>query len=258
MYYPKQIPYLLNSEFQKQVEYHEYHFKELEHYCMCIWQMTSKEKLKKPIYNYILPDACVDIIIDFTQQSIFFAAFSKDTELFLLHDDVDYLGVRLKPGAFYAIFGIHAEKIMDHQIPFSDLEIDPFFQDIFLVSIEERISFFRNYLTLKIKFLKENKMIQIIDELYLHPQEKKVYEISKQFGYQERQLNRIFKKHYGVSPKVLLNILRLHLCLNVLLEGKQNLSDIALFCGFYDQSHFIKEIKRYTKISPFQMMEQMK
>ena len=54
----------------------------------------------------------------------------------------------------------------------------------------------------------------------------------------------------------MLNIVRLHLCLSLLLEEKGKLIDIAVQCGFYDQSHFIKEIKRYTGISPFKLLEQ--
>ena len=33
MYYPKQIPYLLDKEFKENIEYD---IKELEDYCMCI------------------------------------------------------------------------------------------------------------------------------------------------------------------------------------------------------------------------------
>lgn len=54
---------------------------------------------------------------------------------------------------------------------------------------------------------------------------------------------------------MLLNILRLHLCLTLLLEDNMELIDIAHECGFYDQSHFIKEIKRYTGISPLQLLK---
>ena len=78
MYYPKQIPYLLNKKFQENIEYKEYNIKELENYCMCIWQMKSKRILGETIYNNILPDACIDIVIDFTNKSICFAGFSKD------------------------------------------------------------------------------------------------------------------------------------------------------------------------------------
>ena len=39
MYYPKQIPYLLNEDFKRNVIYQEFHFDELDTFCMCIWQM---------------------------------------------------------------------------------------------------------------------------------------------------------------------------------------------------------------------------
>lgn len=58
MYYPKQIPYLLDKEFKENIEYIEYtehHIKELENYCMCIWTMKSKNVLDKTISNNILP-----------------------------------------------------------------------------------------------------------------------------------------------------------------------------------------------------------
>ena len=80
MYYPKQVPYLLNQEFKENIEYIEYNIKEIEDYCMCIWQMKSKKIINKTIYNNILPDACIDIVIDFVKKKICFAGFSKETE----------------------------------------------------------------------------------------------------------------------------------------------------------------------------------
>ena len=104
MYYPKQIPYLLDKEFKENVAYTEYHIEELEEYCMCIWTMKSKKILDKTIANNILPDACVDIVIDFTNGTICFAGFSKETEPFQLKQNIDYMGVRLKPSIFYSLF----------------------------------------------------------------------------------------------------------------------------------------------------------
>lgn len=63
MYYPKQIPYLLDGEFKKYIEYQE-EIPELKDYCMCIWNMKSKGIANKTIVNNILPDACIDIVID--------------------------------------------------------------------------------------------------------------------------------------------------------------------------------------------------
>ena len=91
MYYPKQIPYLLDKEFKENIEYVEYNIKELENYCMCIWTMKSKKILDKTISNNILPDACIDIVIDFINNTICFAGFSKETEDFQLNKNIDYM-----------------------------------------------------------------------------------------------------------------------------------------------------------------------
>lgn len=259
MYYPKQIPYLLDKEFKENIEYMEYHVEELEKYCMCIWTMKSKKKLGKTISNNILPDACIDMVIDLQNRTVCFAGFSKETKDFQLDKKIDYMGVRLKPSVFYLIFNIEANKIMDNEIPFNDIEKEINIDKILdLKSTKERIEYLENYLLQKTKNKKEIIFMEIVEELYKNPKEQSVTDIAKKLGYHERHLYRIFKINYGVTPKVLLNILRLHLCLTLILEKNMNLIDIANLSGFYDQSHFIKEIKKYTGISPLKIIEDYK
>lgn len=256
MYYPKQIPYLLDKEFKQNVEYTEYPIKELENYCMCIWTMQSKKILSKTISNNILPDACIDLVVDFVNKSICFAGFSKETEDFQLNKAIDYMGVRLKPSIFYLLFEIEADQVMDHEIPFYEIEKEVPLAEIFeLKGTKERIEYLKNYLFQKTKGKTELPFLEMVEELYENPKEQTVIAIAEKFGYHERHLYRVFKANYGVSPKVLLNILRLHLCLTFLLEKNRDLVEIACLCGFYDQSHFIKEIKKYTGISPLKILQ---
>lgn len=259
MYYPRQIPYLLDKEFKKNIEYIEYDIKELEDYCMCIWTMKSRKILDKAISNNILPDACIDIVIDFEKKTVCFAGFSKETKDFQLDKKIDYMGVRLKPGIFYLLFNIETDKIMDNQIPFSEIEKEISIDRILdLENTKKRIEYLKKYLLQKAKGKKQMLFIETVEELYNNPKEKNVTDIAKKFGYNKRHIYRLFKTNYGVAPKVLLNILRLHLCLNLILEKNINLMDIANLCGFYDQSHFIKEIKKYTGISPLKIIEDYK
>lgn len=256
-YYPKQIPYLLDKEFKENIEYVEYNIEELEEYCMCIWKMKSKKLLNRTISNNILPDACIDIVIDFVSNKICFAGFSKETEDFKLDKEIDYMGVRLKPGSFYSLFHIGADRVMDNMIPFSEIEKE--FDLSLILSFSDtknRIKCLKKYLLNKIENNPKKEFIIVVDELYKNPKEQSVINISNKLGYNKRQLFRIFKKNYGVSPKVLLNILRLHVCLTLLLERNVRLIDISIQCGFYDQAHFIKEIKRYTGISPLKLLEE--
>lgn len=259
MYYPKQIPYLLDKEFKENIEYVEYNIKELENYCMCIWTMKSKNILDKTIDNNILPDACIDIVVDFANNSICFAGFSKETEAFQLNRSIDYMGVRLKPSIFYLLFNIEADKIMDKEIPFCDIEKEISLDKILnLKSTNERIEYLKGYLFQKTKDKIEMPFVTMVEGLYNNPKDQNVIDIAKKLGYNERHLYRVFKVNFGVSPKVLLNILRLHLCLTLILEKNMNLVDIANLCGFYDQSHLIREIKRYTGISPLKIIENYK
>lgn len=255
MYYPKQIPYLLDKDFQEYIQYQEYQLPKLSDFCMCIWQMQSKKIAAKTIYNYILPDACIDIVIDFTDKSICFAGFSKETIPFALDKQIDYMGVRLKPSAFYLLYGISADKIMDHPLPFAAVDQQHQLTELFTTADStERLHILKDYL-LKISSKKTpRRSITLIDELYQNPKEQTVNAIAEGCGYHERHFYRLCKVYYGLSPKVLLNILRLHLCLTMMLEGNSDLSDIAHSCGFYDQAHFIKEIKRYTGFSPLQLL----
>ena len=152
MYYPKQIPYLLDKKFSENLLYKEYKIKELEDFCMCIWQIQAKRNLEETIYNYILPDACIDMVIDFSIKTVCFAGFSKETMSFPLQQKIDYLGIRLKPGTFYYLFGIPAEKIMDRQIPFAKIDASFFIEDMLKkTKTEERINYLKNYWLEKIK-----------------------------------------------------------------------------------------------------------
>lgn len=258
MYEAKQIPYMLDANFTDAIIYQETKLKELSSVCMCIWEMKSKHQIDRVITNQILPDACINIIFDFVNRQICFAGYSKQTESFPLYQEIDYMGVRLKPGAFYALCHIDADQMVDQIIPFSKIDTSFCLDAVFSCKDSlMRIDQIQAYLMQKMTAMPELKLdfIHLVDELYQSPKDQNVIIMAEKLGYTKRQLLRIFHKHYGISPKVLLNILRLHLCLSILQRKTMNLAEIAAQCGFYDQSHFIKEIKRYTGFSPLKLME---
>ena len=259
MYNPKQIPQLLNQNYRKYLTYQEYHVEELQDYIMCIWRVTSKETLLKPIMNTVLPDGCIDLIIDINNQIMAFSGFSKNTEVVPVEGSVNFIGIRFKPGVIPAIFNVAGNKVMDHTIMFTDLEkeydVSPIFKTIDTMT---QIDILKQYLLSKVEVVKDKQYLYLVDTLYNTPTNQCVKDIGIKLGYQSRQLQRVFLKHYGVSPKVLLNILRLHKCLTLLFDNTKSLQDIALDSGFYDQAHFIKEIKRYTGILPTALLEEYK
>lgn len=66
-----------------------------------------------------------------------------------------------------------------------------------------------------------------------------------------RQLERMFARQIGVSPKQLAKVIRFQSAIKMLInEDGENLTTIAYESDYYDQAHFNKDFKEYTGISP--------
>jgi len=62
-----------------------------------------------------------------------------------------------------------------------------------------------------------------------------------------KQFNRNFVRNIGINPKRLIRILRFQKALSVLQKGsKENLSELAFKCGYFDASHIHREIKEFS------------
>jgi AraC-like DNA-binding protein len=75
-----------------------------------------------------------------------------------------------------------------------------------------------------------------------------INDLSNEMGYSRRYLLNKFKDNVGLSPKEFTNIVRFS---EVYKRINQNLlKEDKLYEFYYDQSHYIREFKRYTGLSP--------
>jgi AraC-like DNA-binding protein len=67
----------------------------------------------------------------------------------------------------------------------------------------------------------------------------------------ERQLEKRFNQSVGISPQLYIRIKRVNEAFRLMDTGKYDrLVDIAYELNFYDQSHFIRDIKAYSGLTP--------
>lgn len=79
----------------------------------------------------------------------------------------------------------------------------------------------------------------------------KVEEMAERLKVQRRQLERKFSSAVGLSPKQLSKIIRLQAALKQLHQNTAlSLTELAYQNGYFDQSHFIKDFKNFTGMSP--------
>jgi AraC-like DNA-binding protein len=79
----------------------------------------------------------------------------------------------------------------------------------------------------------------------------RIKDICENFNTTPRSLQRAFKEETGLSPKDILNLRRMNYAVELITEDRNlHLAELSQMCGFYDQSHFTKEIKKRTGFKP--------
>jgi len=256
MYYPIQIPHILDKDFSKHVDYREEVVPELQDFIICFWQMQPKTTSKEIVKDLVLIDACTELVISYTTKQACYSSPSMNKTAYDETTDVksSYIGAKLKPGAFTQLTGLPAKTIDGHYLELE--EIDKNFNSILLAGLtfEETKTFLKNYFLKLIGNQKPNEFTSLFDEL--HDQPPTTAEVIYQkFHYGPRQCQRHFIKNFGTTPQMVLTILRFHYCLNKITSGEVAPSDMLDLIRFSDQSHFIREFKKYLGLTPYEYLK---
>ena len=217
---------------------------ELNDFVESFWMLANRTDKKHQIV--ILPDGRFDIIFTSLDKggfqatlkgldsepgqttipanTIFFAVSFKLLAIeYLLDEKVHWLlnkGVRLPPGFW--------------EITKNDLSDFNAFCEKISTKISERI-----------KPNIDNRKQHLFDLIYKSSGTLTVKELSEKVFWSSRQINRYFNQTFGIPLKTYCNIFRFRSSLNHIKKGK-------LFpeLNFTDQTHFIKEIKRMSGVTP--------
>ncbi|MEL1255377.1 AraC family transcriptional regulator [Flavobacterium sp. DGU38] len=95
--------------------------------------------------------------------------------------------------------------------------------------------------------LRKHKLFELI---FAADGEINIKELSEKVSWSERQINRYFNQQLGISLKTYCNILRFQASLHHIKDGK-----LSPQLNFTDQSHFIKEIKKLSGVSPKELFK---
>jgi len=76
-------------------------------------------------------------------------------------------------------------------------------------------------------------------------------------GVSDRTIRNHFYDHIGCSPKEYLRIVKLKQIAIQLMHSKDSLTHIAYDNNYFDQAHFIREVKNITGQSPSQLKKEM-
>ena len=167
-------------------------------------------------------------------------------------------GFGLMPAGWATLMGSHADKLTDRAINAADLFGDWIEEVVDAIGnapdTEARLVIGNNFVR---EILKKNEPAPVwftrtVDTWLTASPSPQVPELVEATGMSIRSVERMTKHYYGLSPRMLARKYRAVRAASALARGEK-LDDAALGDAFYDQSHLIREIKRFAGATPGQL-----
>jgi AraC family transcriptional regulator len=81
--------------------------------------------------------------------------------------------------------------------------------------------------------------------------------LSSTLGIHPIHLSREFRRYFGTSLGNYIRLLKLNKAFHLIISNRFSMTEVCYQCGFYDQSHFIKNFKRAYNTSPAKLIRQI-
>jgi AraC-like DNA-binding protein len=90
-----------------------------------------------------------------------------------------------------------------------------------------------------------------LTQLHRSPGTLTIAELTRNLGISPRYLSQLFREQIGVSPKLYCRIQRFQQAVQQMHRGTDiRWAELALVCGYYDQSHFANDFHAFSGLSP--------
>ncbi|RYC48008.1 helix-turn-helix domain-containing protein [Pectobacterium zantedeschiae] len=203
-----------------------------------------------------VPDGCVDILFDcdpLNPKGLVCGTTLEARVADMLHNH-HYFGVRFAPGVIPDFLDVMAEEVANHE--FSFLEVVPDARLAFEKIVQERdfsqqISLFNACFTPKLVRKSSSITTSIVRAMVQQKGNIRIDQLETLTGYTCRTIQRQFRQDTGLSPKAFSRILRCQSALNSIHSQEDiSFSNLAVDLGFSDQSHFLREFKKFVSTTP--------
>ena len=227
------------------------------------WQICVTKTDHEPDFP-VIPINSLQLIFWYTEGTIRIQILGVHTLSWthLLAAKDQYFGVQFRPGQAFSLLGIPLNQLQNSSCFLEDLSISwkPLKESMIAAqTFAERVQSFEIWLLQQLTTLHgvPPHLSQLILFMCKYPSYCSIDGMAKQIGLTTRQLNRLFNKYVGISPKSFNRILRFHRAYQALkFQSPEDYTSFSLDLGYYDQSHFINDFRAFTGTSPTQWIRQ--
>ncbi len=204
----------------------------------------------------VIPDGCIDIVFDCDADSpigqVCGTRLEAGSVSFL--PGHRYFGVRFIPGVFPDFLTISAQELIEHEIDLQDVTTgsEPLLEQVInSQQFSQQVIAVNQFLNKNRRRTPSSVTTQISEKIRQHKGNIQVQDLEKMSGYTARTLQRMFKKDIGLTPKGFSRAIRCQSAIYSINHCDDLIfSDCAIDLGFSDQSHFLKEFKKFVNVTP--------
>jgi AraC-like DNA-binding protein len=166
------------------------------------------------------------------------------------------IGIELTPSGAYKFLKVPFYELTNTLLSFADLYGEKGRMLLRRMIDQEnpakKIELIQSFLMERLKESKHNEVVTYtVNLISARHGMIEVKELERKTGYSKRYLDMLFKEHLGIAPKTFATILRFQRFYKAWSnETRSDPAKLNLYEAYYDQSHFIKEFKRYTGYTP--------
>ena len=234
-----------------------------------IWQLSDDDTHSRR--EIILPKGTVEIIFNFSDRIY----YSKDTTIqsqitlpavfinginfkpfeLIKTGRQEFLGIQLNGIGLRLLFNISAKELNNTVCngnelctQLEDLACLLFHKNTFHDRIQIILSWIREKVNLNNLHYSLERIRKLIGHNCCNGQS--IKKLSQEICLSDRQLRRFTQNWLGMNTEEFIQYNKYLKCLHLLHNPAQSLTDIGLEAGYFDQSHFIREFKSYTDMTP--------
>ncbi|MEJ2042215.1 MAG: helix-turn-helix transcriptional regulator [Reinekea sp.] len=226
----------------------------IDYFWIVQWQLPDGESF----VSENLPHPCVHLVYEPGHSALFGPIRGHFKKQLTGHSRA--IGCRFKPGLFYAWLKRPLAEITD-----KELDTDTVLQvsnNLFeaelntLDTAEQCIEAFTTWLEQAMTGIKDPSASaffahEIVLAMETNHDWLRVEQVCEQFELSNRQLERLFRQHVGLTPKWVLRMYRLQQIANEIVSDQPiQWADLACRLGYFDQAHCIRDFKKMTGKTP--------
>lgn len=169
--------------------------------------------------------------------------------------------IMLRAHGLNSLFGMNASILANGSVDMNELSITNLNEQLFEeTNSRQQARLLTNFLQDQIGKIKaRDRLIEAgLQLIHQNPASVSISSLTASLHLSERQFERRFRQAVGISAKSYIRVKRFNEAVRLIESGQYtNLSQIAHMLRFYDQSHFIRDMKAFSGITPLQLAQKV-